>query len=195
MNRKVSYRFDAPRYTYCQVEDALAAVLGPDAQRRQIALRGRLKHFQQLGLPGLEAGKGARVRYSQEQVAQWLLALLMTELGIDPTVVVELLQGQWKKEIGRWVRQATDKESREGNPIFLTLRPRLMTGPWGEPKHPLETIGRFGKFRRYDYKLKVRRENVEMFLDHPEDGWLCTRNLTDDLARLQVELDRAEKAA
>jgi hypothetical protein len=188
------YKFETPRYTYGEVEGALAALLGPDAQRRQIALRGRLKHFQQLGLPGLEAGKGARVRYSQEQVTQWLLALLMTELGIDPTVVIELIQRYWKT-ISPWVRQATDKQSRAGNPIFLTLRPRLMTGPWGEPKHPLETIGRFGKFRRYDYKLPIRRENVEMFLDHPEDGWLCTRNLTDDLIRLQTHLDRAEKAA
>jgi hypothetical protein len=198
MNEKVSYRFETPRYPYARVEGALAAVFNLDADR-QGPLRGRLKHLNQLGLPGLKAGKGARVRYSSEHVSQWLVALLMAELGIDPTVIVRLIKSHWK-QIRHWVQQATDNESKAGNHIFLTLRPRLMSAAWAKDKHPLDTVPWVGGFRRYDYKRRdakgrsIQRENVAMFLDRcSEEGWLCTRDLTDDVERLQGYLDAGEK--
>jgi hypothetical protein len=190
MDRKVSYRFETPRYPYARVEGALAAVFNVDADRLG-SLRGRLKHLNQLGLPGLKAGKGARIHYSDEQASQWLVALLVAELGIDPTVIVKLIKAHWENQIRHWVQQATDNKSKAGNHIFLTLRPRLMSAAWAKDKHPLDTVPWVGGFRRRDAK---GHENIGMFLDRcSEEGWLCTRNLTDDVSRLQDYLDAGEK--
>jgi hypothetical protein len=95
------------------------------------------------------------------------------------------------------VSRATDEEATAGNnPVFLTMRPRLMTGTWNKSGHPLEPAAWIGAFRRFDYRLKdkkgrpIQRENAVMFLDRcAEEGWLCVRNLTDDLTRLQASLD------
>ena len=89
--------FVAPRYPYARVERALLAVFDL-ATERQGPLRARLKHLNTLGLPGLQVGKGQRIAYSLEQVAQWLVALLIEETGVDPTVAVRLVQGAWEDE-------------------------------------------------------------------------------------------------
>lgn len=197
MNRKLSYRFATPRWAYGQVERALAAVFELDSSRIG-ALRGRLKNFNLLGLPGLNAGKGARVLYTEEQVCQWLVALLMSELGIDPSVIVKLVKGHWERHIRLWVKRATDTESKAGNPVFMTLRPCLLSGPQiagGKPS--LDSVRWIGGFRRWRLKDPAGRpipgENVDMFLDHPEDGWLCARNLTHDIGRLLTSLDAGEE--
>ena len=73
-------------------------MFGVDAERRG-PLKGRLKHLNVLGLPGLNVGRGVRIAYSAEQVAQWLVALLLEECGIDPTVAVKLIQAAWDREV------------------------------------------------------------------------------------------------
>ena len=187
MDRAISYGAATPRYRYRAVEAALAAVFGLDRGLQRGPLRGRLKRLGQLGLPGVGQGKGRHVLYSYEQATQLAVALVIAELGIDPVITAKLIKGHWEA-IALWVRRADDDEAKAGNPVFLTLRPRLMTGPWSEPGHALETAPWVGGFRRFDYRLKdqegrpVQRENVSMFLDRcAEDGWLCCRNLTEDL--------------
>jgi hypothetical protein len=89
MPRKIRNQFETPRYSYGAVEGALGAVFGADIDTQQGALRARLKHFGRLGLPGGRAGKGTRMLYSLEHASQWVVALLMSELSIDPTVIVK----------------------------------------------------------------------------------------------------------
>jgi hypothetical protein len=184
--------FVRPRYNYRDVERALASVFHADEKVQQGAFRGRLKHFGRLGLPGTGAGKGTRILYSHEQACQLLIALFMSEVGIDPTVTVKMIE-QYRKELARWIVQARDAEALDGNPIFLTLQPRLMSGAWtGSAKSPFRTIPKFGMFRRYDYHVKDangvprKRENVAHQLD--VDGVLCCFNLTDQLGKLEQGL-------
>ena len=98
------HKFETPRYSYGVVEGALAAVFGIDAKTQRGALRARLKHIQRLGLPGTAAGKGARVSYSLEQAFQWLIALLLSEIGIDPIVIVKTIKKHWKSGLARSVK-------------------------------------------------------------------------------------------
>jgi hypothetical protein len=196
MDRAVSHGFATPRYRYGAIEEALANIFGLDDGVQRGPLRGRLKRLGQLGLPGVGQGKGQRVLYSYEQTTQLAVALLIAELGVDPTVIARLVKGHWKT-IAPWVRRATDDDAKAGDSVFLTLRPRLMSGPWSELRHALETVPWMGGFRRFDRRLKdkegrpIQRENVSMFLDRcAEKGWLCCRNLTEDLTRLKASLDR-----
>jgi hypothetical protein len=120
----------------------------------------------------------------------------MAELGIDPTIIVRLIRGHWTT-VGRWVKRATDDEIKAGNPVYMILRPCLMSGPRAAGGKPsLDTVPWIGGFRRWQLKdaegRPIRRECVEEFLDHPEDGWLCARNLTHDISRLLVFLDAGE---
>jgi hypothetical protein len=130
MDRKTRQKFKAPSYGYGAVESALATVFGADSDVRESTLRARLKHFGRLGLPGDRGGKGTRMQYSFEQATQWLVALLMSDLGIDPVIIVKTIQKYWDSELARWVRQATDAVALAGNPVLLAVRPRSMSGAW-----------------------------------------------------------------
>ena len=160
-------------------------MFGADSKIQQGALRGRLKHLQRLGLPGVEAGKGARITYSVTQANQWLVALLMSDAGIAPNVAVEAIQKHWETFLAMWVRKATDAEALEGkddlppNPIFLKLHPRLMSENWAKQKPTLNTLPFFGAFRRFDYHIKdakglpIQRELISGELNELKDGWMC----------------------
>jgi hypothetical protein len=181
-------------YSYAVVETSLATIFGasPDIQRG--AFRARLKHFQRLGLPGIESGKGTRVDYTFPLACQWLIGLMMAEVGVDPIIIVQVVKTRWEF-LEMWIGRAVDPSEAE-NPVFLTLRPRLMSGAWIGGKSDPATLEWIGAFRRYDYRhLKdrdgrpIQRENIAMMLDQEED-WLCVRNLTEALTRLQSTLQR-----
>jgi hypothetical protein len=213
MDRKIRHKFETPQFSYGAVEEALGTVFGLDREAQQGPLRGRLKRLQQLGLPGLAAGKGARVDYSLEQAAQWLVALLMAELGLDPVVIVKGIRTHWNAQLAR---QATDAEALTRNPIMLVLRPRLMSDSW---KTAPQTLPWFSLHRRDDLKaadlissppkldaptLMVNasttgkqkeqrpsssesRQRSKM-LPRAEGDWFCVRNLTEALHKLETAL-------
>lgn len=179
-------------HSYAVVETSLATIFGasPDIQRG--ALRARLKHFQRLGLPGIKSGKGTRVAYTYDLTCKWLIGLLMAEVGVDPIIIVQVVKARWEF-LEMWIRRATDQSAAD-NPVFLTLRPRLMSGAWTGGKSNPATLEWIGAFRRYDYHhLKdhdgrpIQRENIAMMLDQ-EGDWLCARNLTETLTKLQTAL-------
>ncbi len=130
MQGKARHKFETPRYTYGVVEGALAGVFGVDVKTQRGALRARLKHIQRLGLPGTAAGKGARISYSFEQASQWLIALLLSEIGIDPVVIVETIQKNWRSSLAKSVQEAADAGALSGKPVLLSIRPRSMSGAW-----------------------------------------------------------------
>jgi hypothetical protein len=176
---KKSESFVTPALSYGAIEKALGAVFGADSKIQQGALRGRLKHLQRLGLPTIESGKGKKITYSPEQACQWLLVLLMSDVGIDPTVSVELVQKYWDSFLRGQIAKATDAEALEkGNPVFLTLRPRLMSGTWSK-QSTFDTVPWVGFFRRRQATGQTAgRENILLQLDEEPDEWLCVRNLT-----------------
>src|SRR5262245_17511488 len=130
MIRKHSYGFETPAYSYAQVEAALGAVLAVRAEHRRGPLRARLKHLQRLGLVDLKSGKGKRVEYSHAQVAQWLLALILAEMGMDPVIVVTAIKSHWKQIAGD-IERATSWDARSGGAhAYLCLWPRAMSATW-----------------------------------------------------------------
>jgi hypothetical protein len=194
MNRKDWYEFETPRYPYGKIERALITFFGLDADRSG-PLRGRLKHLSQLGL-GVRAGKGARVQYSLEQACQWLMALLLAELGIAPTVIVTLIEDHWKV-IARPVWRAQHEASKD-NHQYLAIRPRLMSGPWLGKDHPLATVSWIGSFLQLDFSRSINAKGrphplVDMALGRPELGWSCIRDLTYDISRFREYLDSGEE--
>jgi hypothetical protein len=199
VDRKKLHEIETARYAYGAVEQALADLFGADAATKIGALRGRLKHLQRLGLPGIEAGKGSRISYTKSQVDRWMYALLMSEAGIDPTVSVGVIKQYWTTMIERQTAKATSGEARNGNPVFLTLRPRLMSGDWSKQKPSLDTLPFIGWFQRYDSRLKdaagrsIRRENIVDKLDDLEDEWFCIRNLTHALVKIETSLQGKEE--
>ena len=78
-------------FTYSKVERALAAVhkISPSAMG---AFRGRIKHFQRLGLVPSSPGKGRKISYSLEDVYMWAMCLELQEFGIDPIIIKEFLR-------------------------------------------------------------------------------------------------------
>ena len=203
----------APRYVYGTVEGALAAVFGAAAETQQGALRGRLKHFQRLGLPGIKAGKGARVTYTDQQAYQWLIALLLSEIGIDPVVTVRLIKKDWG-QLANYVGQATDYEARAGNFIWLHLRPKLMTTPWQRKSksaaHWIEVFRRWNPAFVRSHTLRPGQpgtigtltidppqnesrwvaENISSLVGRPTDTWICVLNLTDAALKFEAALQK-----
>jgi hypothetical protein len=153
--------FETPgAFSYGALEKALGAVFGAEGVTLHTKFRARIKHLQRLGLPGLKSGKGARVEYSVEQASQWLLALLLSEAGIEPVDSIKLIHGYWAKFLP-WFKRAQDLKkihTDAGSHVFLTVRPHLM----GEPE-----IG-------FSYRRHLRH-------DEDADKGIYVRSLTDAL--------------
>jgi hypothetical protein len=189
MDRTQSYKFDTPAYSYAEVELALAKALDAGIVHQRGALRGRVKHLQRLGLVDLKVGRKKRVNYSREQVAQWLLALLLAETGMDPTVVVASLKNSWKTITGA-VERATSHEALSGEPYYLCAWPRVMSAAWGQ-RSPL-TISVIQLPRPASFP-SPRNEMLALITENP-DSWFCVHNLTRVLNRLENALPPRPRA-
>jgi hypothetical protein len=79
---------------YARVEAALAKV--HDIPHEAMgALRGRIKHFQRLGIVPSSPGKGKKITYNVEDIYRWALCLELAQFGMDPTVIKRLVQFHW----------------------------------------------------------------------------------------------------
>jgi hypothetical protein len=86
-------------YTYKQVESALADLLDIDSEQRG-ALRGRIKHFQTLGITPSSPGKGKKISYEFDDVYKWALCLEFVQFGIDPTLISQfVIDYTWNEQI------------------------------------------------------------------------------------------------
>jgi hypothetical protein len=191
----VRRRWEMKGRNYSDVEQALAAALDVDEDQRGI-FRQRLKHLQRLGLPGVEAGKGTRIAYTDEQIAQLLIALLMAEVGIDPVNTVAVIKKRWASPplpLKKIVREATDAEAtaaQDPNPVFFTVRPKLMS------KSYPEWIGRFRHYadRRWRRDPRFRQQlGVAIQLERDDSMWLCARNLTVAMTKLRAALEQKSR--
>jgi hypothetical protein len=189
MAGKKPQRLEVATYSYAVVETALANIFGADPDVQRGAFRARLKHFQRLGLPGIESGKGTRIGYSYEIACQWLIGLLMAEAGVDPILIVRIVKTRWEY-LGPRVKRATDADAvaaEKPNPWCLGLYPKLMSGSWAGGKSDPKTLEWITMFQRYNRKLKVEREEISTALDRGGE-WICVRNLTEMLTKLQTAL-------
>jgi hypothetical protein len=81
-------------FSYKQVEKALADVhfVPEDAMG---AFRGRLQHFQRLGMVPSTPGRGRKISYERAAVFFWAFALELAEFGMDPKVIKHILDTIW----------------------------------------------------------------------------------------------------
>jgi hypothetical protein len=120
-------------YTYGRVERALAQVFNVRSERMG-ALRGRIKHFQRVGISMSSPGKGKKIEYSFENVFRWALALEFSEFGIDPTLIAKILAYLSWKSMDEVI---FDDEYLVFYPEELS-RPQVWTRPEG--RHPCSWI-------------------------------------------------------
>lgn len=193
MTRKSQQSSEAASFPFAVVEPALAKTLNYRPDRIK-ALRARLRYLQRF--LGPTSRKGARIRYSEEDVWRLLVALRLQESGVDPLLAAGLVRDNWKEKLVSLARLAADRQS-EGNSVFLALLLRVASGA-----DDAERVSWIGGFRRFDYSkdargLPIRRENVDLFLNlmelgedgqGDERGALCLHNLTALIKRLRRHL-------
>jgi hypothetical protein len=116
----------------------------------------------------------------------------MSEIGIDPVVTVTVIDKYWDRFLAPWMKRATDKAAiatDNPNPVFLTLRPRLMSQGWTRKSRPEPEW--IGAFRRYQDKGPAAgQETITITMNQNDDLWLCVRNLTAAMVKLQAVLEK-----
>jgi hypothetical protein len=131
-------------YSYAEVESALGALFHVPTSA-QGSFRARVRHLQRIGLIEDAPGKGRRITYTRFQTTEWMLALLLAELGVDPIVIVKSIKAE-RRQLREWIGEATDAEALGGNQVFLAARPALMSDAWASKQSP--GILRFEKLRK-----------------------------------------------
>jgi hypothetical protein len=132
-------------YSYAEVESALARLFRVPTPF-QGSFRARLRHLQRIGMLEVAPGKGRRITYTRDQTTEWMLALLLAQLGVDPIVVVKSIQAE-RRRLRGWIGEASDAEALDGNEVFLEAHPALMSGAWASRQSA--GILRFEKFRQW----------------------------------------------
>lgn len=153
--------------------------------------RSRMKHFQRLGVNGVRPGKGSPLRYSFEKAARLAIAFLFADIGIDPSLSVQLIEKFWETSLRNRIRLAVAPDARGDHGLFLVLRLTAMRGPWAKDS-AVASIGAFqrrrGEINRVG-KSVIPGEGVEMWLDHPEEMNFCALALSHVLFRLKDHLE------
>ena len=83
-------------YRYKEVETILAKLHG-GATEALGAFRGRLVHFQKVGIAPSSPGRGKKILYSFEDVAIWAFCLQLAEFGIDPMRIAAIKDALWSQ--------------------------------------------------------------------------------------------------
>jgi hypothetical protein len=173
--------FETGHYGYGLIERALGAALGVDEGVQRGALRSRLKRLAQLGLPKSLEGREGRRLYSQEECHQMLVALLLGNIGLDPTVVaravkkawnpsavvVRAVKKAWKQNLKQGAIEAAQEadaaEKKIGNPIVLYAILRVVSEPWrtGDPNTALTLVALRRRYNEDTWKLAKKRKMTD----------------------------------
>ncbi|WP_424361416.1 hypothetical protein [Methylocystis parvus] len=108
-------------FTYGQVEAALAKLHGVDS-RALGAFRGRIKHFQRLGIVPSSPGRGRKISYEMEHVLIWTFCLELSQFGIDPTIIERFVRASGYAIIAEF-----EKASRLTEDIYWAFYPNIMS--------------------------------------------------------------------
>lgn len=165
--------------SYAVVETALARMHGADPEVQRGAFRGRIKHFQRLGLPtGERPGKGKRIDYTPSQILQLALAIELAQCGIDPTIIVGLIAGNWSKILNAPLRKAALSTGPESD-RYLVIDVGFMSASWGTWKKGLEGI----------YAIRwIDAPDVAKLIEQSEQRRMIAINASYMLRRLDYEL-------
>ena len=122
-------------FTYSQVETALAKTF---AIRNEAlgAFRGRIKHFQRLGLVPSSPGKGRKISYEREDIYKWAIGLEFAEFGVDPSLIKNFINFfAW-----HYVEQHLLNDAHAPDKLFV-FYPNLLSGWAREENKPQHVAG------------------------------------------------------
>jgi hypothetical protein len=114
-------RLDGGMLTYKQVETALAKIHFVH-ENAMGALRGRIKHFQKLGIVTSSPGRGKKKTYEIYDLLLWTYCLELSQFGIDPTIIKVVLPNTMPFFI-----DAIEKVDRSRVDIYLVWHPNIMS--------------------------------------------------------------------
>ncbi|HEY8008311.1 MAG TPA: hypothetical protein VIE66_16285 [Methylocella sp.] len=77
-------------FKYSQIESAIAAVHGVSSDAMD-TFRGRVKHFQRIGIVPSSPGKGQRIIYTVDDALRWAICFEFAEVGIPPAEIKSLI--------------------------------------------------------------------------------------------------------
>ena len=175
--------FTSPTYSYAEAESALGAAIGFGLVHQRSIIKLRLKHLQRLNLIELNLGKKQRAKYSRAQIAQWMLALVLAEMGLDPSLVVTTLKNNWRNIVGT-IERATSYEARSGQPYYLCLYPRVLSAP--VVQKPALSIEIFQIQQPSPFTPGY--DQLRQLVAANRDGWFCIHDITRPLSRLENAL-------
>lgn len=128
-------------FGYAAVERALAEAFGVSDKEQRGPFRGRIKHFQRLGIPiGMQPGRGQRIAYELGHVFQFALGLELCEFGMDPSFIAAVIHNQWAGNVDvdglaklfdeAHRRVLRELQADEQPDLFFSFSPVIMTGSW-----------------------------------------------------------------
>lgn len=107
-------------FRYAEVEAALAAIHDiPESGMG--AFKGRLIHFQRIGLGPSNPGRGKKIEYTLEDVLIWAFCLQLAEFGIDPKTI-QAIYGWASLAISIGLFRKVD-----GDDVFFLVTPMVMS--------------------------------------------------------------------
>lgn len=122
-----------PRFGYGEIEKALAQVFGMPEPVQTGMLRGRIIHLRKLGFGPRGKGRGTRTEYDYDAACKWMIALKLQDVGLDPMVVMDVVEGLWW-QIGEIVQRANAPESEDD--IFVAVYYPVLRAAWHHPTMP-----------------------------------------------------------
>ena len=118
----------AATFPYRRVEAALAKVF--DAEDvQQAPFRAKLKHLRRSGLASTTPGTGSRVDYTLSDVFQLVLALDLSQFGIDPVQIVKIVRHCWDRGAGV-LMQGLKPEDRDD--VLAIVYAHCLDASWGQ---------------------------------------------------------------
>jgi hypothetical protein len=159
-------------FTYGQVEAALAKLHRVD-DRALGAFRGRIKHFQRLGIVPSSPGRGKKISYDIDHVILWAFCLELSQFGIDPNIIKRFIA-----VLGFAIIADFEKASHPTGDLYFAFYPNIMSN-WFEKDE-----GLFGTIKTDCFcasELSASKIEAEF------DRRVCLINLT----KLKKELDAA----
>jgi hypothetical protein len=174
-------------FSYKAVEASLARVhLIP--QKALGAFRGRLQHFQRLGMVPSSPGRGRRISYERSDIYLWAVALEFAEFGMDPQVIKLVLDAYWRDIQPQFLTPPA------GSDRFLYFHPRLLAK--GFPRELQQSPdNRDGAPFTITVRVLLDVSELDQIVRHPfaqpELQRLKSRYAMINLSQLQREIETA----
>jgi hypothetical protein len=174
-------------FAYNAIETAVASAVGISPVHQRGPFRARLQHLTRLGLPDIRSGRGKKIEYSREHAIQWLIATMLMDMGLDPSVIVTGIKQHWRS-FAAAIADATSLEARSRFPYFLCVHPRLLQAGWTRPPTTRPLAMDILQFRLTQSPLMGPQHELATYVATAAKSGLIILDFTGPLTRLDIAL-------